>query len=209
MTPSGPSSRARRRRRSTLRSRPPEHPRTCCSSLSVSSAPRNARRAAERQGRSRVCATWRGVFSVAEAVRRRRSRPCTGDVRSLGDVRLAQLRYSVRSLGERIRAITYQPVSSWPGTENVRHSLPCAVQHDRWRTAMIGPAEIEDMMLEYADAEAEAHTFGHSRSQQWPPSSWSWGSGPASDQRPRSPLKASGFQKVADGASQQVQAAER
>lgn len=42
---------------------------------------------------------------------------------------------------------------------------------------MLGPAEIDDMMLEYAEAEAEAHKFGHTRSQQWPPSSWSWGAG--------------------------------
>jgi hypothetical protein len=62
---------------------------------------------------------------------------------------------------------------------------------------MIGPAEIEDMMLEYADAEAEAHKFGHSQSQQWPPSSWSWGLGSTRDRTPVLPLDAPAWHEAA------------
>lgn len=74
---------------------------------------------------------------------------------------------------------------------------------------MLGPAEIEDMMLEYAEAEAEAHNFRRSRSQQWPPSSWSWGSGPARDRRPMSLPRARGSHEAVDGFSQQARWAER
>jgi len=44
---------------------------------------------------------------------------------------------------------------------------------------MIGPAEIEDMMLDFAEAEATAGTLGCSEAQPWPPRAWSWGSGPS------------------------------
>lgn len=43
---------------------------------------------------------------------------------------------------------------------------------------MIGPAEIEDMMSEYADAQPTSDEVRSSEPQKWPPSSWSWGSGP-------------------------------
>ncbi len=44
---------------------------------------------------------------------------------------------------------------------------------------MIGPAEIEDMMLDYAEAEASAGTLGGSEAQTWPPRACSWGLGPS------------------------------
>ncbi len=55
----------------------------------------------------------------------------------------------------------------------------CAVQHGRLGAIMIGPAEIEDMMLDYAEAEATAGMLGCSEAQTWPPRAWSWGSGPS------------------------------
>ncbi|GJD52982.1 hypothetical protein OPKNFCMD_5750 [Methylobacterium crusticola] len=49
---------------------------------------------------------------------------------------------------------------------------------------MIGPAEIEDMRLEYAAAEAAAGRAGPPGAGQWPPARWSWGVGPTRDPTP-------------------------
>ena len=43
---------------------------------------------------------------------------------------------------------------------------------------MIGPAELEDMLTEYADAQPIREEVTSSELSTWPPSHWSWGSGP-------------------------------
>ena len=44
---------------------------------------------------------------------------------------------------------------------------------------MIGPAEIEDMLSEYADAQPAPNKMASPELQSRQPSRWSWGSGPA------------------------------
>lgn len=48
---------------------------------------------------------------------------------------------------------------------------------------MLGPADIEDMMLEFAAAEAAVVERDPPEGQRWPPTSWSWGVGPAWGER--------------------------
>ncbi|AWN40571.1 hypothetical protein DK389_08540 [Methylobacterium durans] len=43
---------------------------------------------------------------------------------------------------------------------------------------MIGPAEIEDMLSEYADAQPSPDDLMSTELQSWPPSHRSWGAGP-------------------------------
>jgi hypothetical protein len=48
---------------------------------------------------------------------------------------------------------------------------------------MIGPAEIEDLMLEYADAVAAADEAGCSGARGGAPRAWSWGLGPTQESK--------------------------
>jgi hypothetical protein len=52
---------------------------------------------------------------------------------------------------------------------------------------MLGPADIEDMMLDLAEAEAEAEAAASEQNpplaKKWPPTSLSWGMGPTWDQK--------------------------
>ncbi len=43
---------------------------------------------------------------------------------------------------------------------------------------MLGPADIEDMMLEFAEAEAVAREQDPPHGSKLPPATWSWGMGP-------------------------------
>lgn len=43
---------------------------------------------------------------------------------------------------------------------------------------MIGPAEIEDMLSEYTDAQPTSDALTSAELQSWPPRHWSWGAGP-------------------------------
>ncbi len=73
-----------------------------------------------------------------------------------------------------------EAAARWPhGTLLSSQPLACAAHHDRRGTIMLGPADIEDMMLEFAAAEAAAKERGPSDSSHRPPTSWSWGSGPS------------------------------